>query len=134
MLVLPLAWFDTMPTPQVRVPLLVGGLAFIMGLQNAIVTHISEARVRTTHVSGMATDLGMEVAIALDRLRNDACGHDDLRNRHKIILHGSTMFAFLAGGILGVVVYRQVGAMLFLVVTLLLLMISAEGLRRLLRG
>ncbi len=31
------------------------------GLQNAVVTRISDARVRTTQVSGMATDIGIEL-------------------------------------------------------------------------
>ena len=51
-----------------RVPVLVLGLAFLMGLQNAVVTMISDARVRTTHVSGMATDIGIELGIAFDIL------------------------------------------------------------------
>jgi uncharacterized membrane protein YoaK (UPF0700 family) len=45
----------------VGVPLLILGPAFLMGLQNAIVTHISEARVRTTHVSGTSTDIGIDL-------------------------------------------------------------------------
>ncbi|MCP5810116.1 DUF1275 domain-containing protein, partial [Klebsiella pneumoniae] len=52
-----------------RPPLLILGLAFLMGLQNATVTRISDARVRTTHVSGMATDIGIELGIAFDILR-----------------------------------------------------------------
>ncbi|MGH1572599.1 YoaK family protein [Methylobacterium sp. P31] len=39
---------------------LVHGLGFALGLQNAAVTKISEARVRTTHVTGMITDIGIE--------------------------------------------------------------------------
>jgi uncharacterized membrane protein YoaK (UPF0700 family) len=54
------------------VPLLILGLAFLMGLQNAIVTHISNARVRTTHVSGMSTDIGIGLARMLDILRGKA--------------------------------------------------------------
>jgi uncharacterized membrane protein YoaK (UPF0700 family)/anti-anti-sigma regulatory factor len=37
--------------------------AFAMGLQNATVTRISGGVVRTTHVTGVLTDLGMESAI-----------------------------------------------------------------------
>ncbi len=133
MLVLPLAWIDMMPATQTRVAILVGGLAFIMGLQNAIVTHISEARVRTTHVSGMATDLGMEIAVALDGLRRGRHDQDNGKNSRKILLHGSTMIAFLAGGILGVVVYRHIGALLFAVVSIILVAIATNGLRRLAR-
>jgi uncharacterized membrane protein YoaK (UPF0700 family) len=34
--------------------------AFAMGLQNATITHISGAEIRTTHVTGVITDLGLE--------------------------------------------------------------------------
>ena len=45
-------------------------------LQNAVVTHISDARVRTTHVSGMATDIGIELGTAFDILRGREKGID----------------------------------------------------------
>ncbi len=35
-------------------------LCFIMGLQNATITKISGARIRTTHLTGMITDMGIE--------------------------------------------------------------------------
>lgn len=45
---------------------LAGLLCFAMGLQNALVTKISGARVRTTHVTGIVTDIGIEsVRLAL---------------------------------------------------------------------
>lgn len=37
-------------------------LCFAMGLQNSMVTVISDARVRTTHLTGVVTDLGIESA------------------------------------------------------------------------
>lgn len=37
-------------------------LLFAMGLQNSLVTKISNARVRTTHLTGLFTDLGIELA------------------------------------------------------------------------
>ncbi|MDN5718430.1 MAG: DUF1275 domain-containing protein, partial [Janibacter sp.] len=36
-------------------------LCFTMGLQNAIITKISGAQIRTTHVTGMITDIGIEI-------------------------------------------------------------------------
>jgi uncharacterized membrane protein YoaK (UPF0700 family) len=36
-------------------------LCFIMGLQNATVTKISGARIRTTHVTGIVTNMGIEL-------------------------------------------------------------------------
>ena len=44
-------------------PMVAMTLGFAMGLQTAASTLISNAKVRTTHVSGMATDLGIEAAM-----------------------------------------------------------------------
>jgi uncharacterized membrane protein YoaK (UPF0700 family) len=88
------------------VPFLVFGLSFLMGLQNAIVTHISQARVRTTHVSGMATDLG----IGLARLIAMPKGQEERATvLLKLRLHGGTIAFFLMGGILGVLAWRWCG-------------------------
>lgn len=38
-------------------------LLFAMGLQNSLVTKISKSTVRTTHLTGLFTDLGIELAI-----------------------------------------------------------------------
>ena len=48
------------PSPAF-VTLAVPLLCFIMGLQNATVTKISGARMRTTHVTGIVTDIGIEL-------------------------------------------------------------------------
>jgi uncharacterized membrane protein YoaK (UPF0700 family) len=37
-------------------------LLFAMGLQNSLVTSISNATVRTTHITGLFTDLGIELS------------------------------------------------------------------------
>jgi uncharacterized membrane protein YoaK (UPF0700 family) len=42
-------------------PLTVVLLCFIMGLQNAVITKISKAEIRTTHITGLVTDLGIEL-------------------------------------------------------------------------
>jgi len=47
---------------QVSGNLLACGLLFSMGLQNALVTGISNAVVRTTHLTGLFTDLGIELS------------------------------------------------------------------------
>lgn len=36
-------------------------LCFVMGLQNAIVTKVSRAEIRTTHMTGVNTDIGIEL-------------------------------------------------------------------------
>ena len=89
-----------------QVPLVIA-LSFIMGLQNAVTTLISRARVRTTHVSGMATDVGIELAalVAGDTARRAAL--PNLR------LHGLTLVSFAAGGVAGALLFALIGRWLF---------------------
>ena len=35
-------------------------LCYVMGLQNALITKVSNAEIRTTHVTGLVTDFGIE--------------------------------------------------------------------------
>ena len=51
--------------PGLFVPMTVMLLSFIMGLQNALVTKISRAEIRTTHVTGLVTDIGIELGKAI---------------------------------------------------------------------
>ncbi|KIN69832.1 DUF1275 domain containing protein [Sulfitobacter noctilucicola] len=98
--------------------LLVIVLSFIMGLQNAVTTMISRARVRTTHVSGMATDIGIELAaLAGDtKARHDAMP--------KLILHSLTLASFAIGGILGALLFQLTGSWLFVIAATVLLVIA----------
>lgn len=131
LLLLPLAGVDIfLPTSGWRVTTLVLGLAFLMGLQNATVTRISDARVRTTHVSGMATDIGIELGIALDILRGKDDGLHAIDNRSKLRLHLFTIGAFLVGGVIGVVLYQAIGGYLLGLCSVLLMTIAAKGLHR----
>jgi len=81
---------------------LVFSLSFLMGLQNAVVTRISNARVRTTHVSGTATDIGIEIAMLFDVLRRKESVKDTLLYLQRLELHTSTLVAFFLGGVIGI--------------------------------
>ena len=85
-------------------------LAFTMGMQNAIVTTISNAEVRTTHMTGVVTDLGIE----LSRLFYFNVGHNDklhhiVANRDKLKLHGLILGSFFLGGVVGALGFKHVG-------------------------
>ncbi|MFN4062513.1 MAG: YoaK family protein [Paracoccus hibiscisoli] len=82
-------------------------LCFIMGMQNATITKISGARIRTTHATGMVTDIGIELGRAVyGRLRpGDAVAADRIKLRILLQLVG----AFLLGGVLGAIGYGMVG-------------------------
>jgi uncharacterized membrane protein YoaK (UPF0700 family) len=73
-----------------------GSLLFAMGMQNALVSMISGSVVRTTHLTGMFTDLGIEMAAILKRDRAD---YAELKS--KIRLRLIIIFFFFFGGILG---------------------------------
>ena len=110
--------------------MLIIGLAFLMGQQNAIVTHISNARVRTTHVSGMATDIGIGLARMLDILRGKAGPADRGEITTRLSLHTGTVLSFLLGGVAGVLAWRIVGDLCFVIAGLVLAAIAATSMRR----
>lgn len=99
-------------------------LSFVMGLQNAVTTMISRARVRTTHVSGMATDIGIELAalVGVQGARGAAMT--------KLRLHSLTLACFAIGGVCGALVFQLVGSWLFVIAAAVLLLIAVpEALR-----
>lgn len=125
-----LGFADLWLTPGTREPTLVFGLSFSMGLQNAIVTRISEARVRTTHISGMATDLGIELGCLIDIAIHSGKPGDAGPLRDRLRLHGATILSFCLGGVAGVVIYRACGAWLLFGTAVLLLTLSVPSLLR----
>jgi uncharacterized membrane protein YoaK (UPF0700 family) len=130
LLLVPLGMADLMITASWRTDVVILGLAFLMGLQNATVTRISDARVRTTHVSGIATDIGIELAVALDILRGRDVAGDAAANMARLRLHVLTIVAFLLGGIVGILVYQRAGGGLFLGAAVILVILAADALRR----
>ena len=102
------------------------GLSFVLGLQNATVTRVSAARVRTTHVTGMATDFGMELANLLDPAVRGG-GAQARANRDGLALHGLTVLAFLGGGMVGVVAWRGMGTLLLFGAAALLAVLALPG-------
>jgi uncharacterized membrane protein YoaK (UPF0700 family) len=56
-------------------PTLLWGLAYAMGLQNALVTRVSGAVVRTTHITGVITDIGIQLVKMMTWVREGARGH-----------------------------------------------------------
>ncbi len=104
------------------------GLSFLMGLQNAATTRISDGRVRTSHVSGIATDLGIELASVLRRSRSQGARSAAMRAR--LTLHLATLAAFFGGGVAGVLGYERIGPWIFVLVAGVLLALAVPELRR----
>lgn len=93
---------------QVFLPLTVVLLSFIMGLQNAVITKISKAEIRTTHVTGLVTDIGIELGkwVYLNRLETPI---PVLANRERLKIHTGLVTGFLVGGLTGALGFKYLG-------------------------
>ena len=115
---------------------MIAWLCFIMGLQNATVTKISGARMRTTHVTGIVTDIGIELG-KLCYVNQDHSKPRVLADRGKLKLLGLLLCSFFVGGIAGTIFFEWGGSRLLylpLAVTLLFLSISSVTKDLLIRG
>ena len=93
-------------------------LLFAMGLQNSLVTTISSASVRTTHLTGLFTDLGIELS--------QLFFYKAKEQKHRLVasikLRLAIISFFFIGGIVGGILYSKVGlnALIFAATTLVL--------------
>lgn len=79
-----------------------GSLLFGMGVQNALVSMISGSVVRTTHLTGMFTDLGIDLSTAVLSYKNL---NQALKRR--IVLRILIISCFLLGGICGGILFSK---------------------------
>ncbi|MBD3748691.1 MAG: DUF1275 domain-containing protein [Sphingobacteriales bacterium] len=73
-------------------------LLFAMGLQNALVTQISNAIVRTTHLTGLFTDLGIEIAQVFFYTAQDRLKKLKSSIKLRLVIIGSFFSGCLIGG------------------------------------
>lgn len=86
-------------------------LCFVMGLQNAITTKISPAGIRSTHVTGVVTDIGIELGRLLYWNLNAAANgvHVVRVNREKLLTNLTVLALFLTGGVAGAYAFAAFG-------------------------
>ncbi|WP_035933859.1 YoaK family protein [Knoellia aerolata] len=98
-------------------------LCFTMGLQNATITKVSDAQIRTTHVTGMVTDIGIELGKHLYRSRmpGEPPVRADLR---KLGMLAGLVTLFLLGGVLGAAGYLTLGFQVLIVPALVLFAVA----------
>ena len=78
-------------------------LLFSMGLQNALVTKVSQATVRTTHLTGLFTDLGIEFSQLLFRRDKG----ESAKLSRSIYLRLTIIVCFFFGGVVGGFLYEK---------------------------
>lgn len=83
-------------------------LCFVMGLQNAIITKASRAEIRTTHVTGLVTDIGIELGKLLYWSRT--AGAQPVRaDRNRLALLSGLLAMFLGGALAGAYGFHYFG-------------------------
>lgn len=91
-------------------------LLFAMGLQNALVTSISHSIVRTTHLTGLFTDMGIEFS--------QLFFYRDKERQRKLInsikLRLTIIWLFFFGGVTGGILYPYFGIRTLILGTLIL--------------
>lgn len=83
-------------------------LCFTMGLQNALITRISQSEIRTTHVTGLVTDLGIEIGRLIYFNRTHELGRIEA-DRRRLRIQGKLILMFVAGGICGGLGFKHWG-------------------------
>ncbi|KGT46462.1 YoaK family protein [Acinetobacter sp. HR7] len=86
-----------------------------MGIQNAMVSHYKGTIIRTTHLSGVLTDLGLALGYRLRGLAVES---------RRTILHLLILIGFLIGGILASAIYPSLKLNSFLIPAILSLSLS----------
>lgn len=99
-------------------------LCFIMGLQNAIITKVSKAEIRTTHVTGLITDIGIELGRLLYWARRDVSPETAADNSQRLRLHATLVLLFFIGAVLGAFGFKHVGFQATIPLALLLMLLS----------
>ncbi len=109
------------------VPMTVLLLCFMMGLQNAVITKISKAEIRTTHVTGLVTDLGIELGKLMYVNPQDESA-PVRANRHKLRIHLQLVGSFFAGALLGALGFKHLGFVATLPLAALLALLALRPL------
>lgn len=86
--------------PGLLLPLTLLLLCFVMGLQNAVLTKASNATVRTTHMTGVVTDLGIELGRRLAGAGSEV---------GRLGLTAGLVLCFFGGGVVGAYGFKTLG-------------------------
>ena len=91
------------------IPFTVVLLCFIMGLQNAVVTKLSNSVIRTTNMTGIVTDLGIELGKLMYWNRDQNASPRVAADHGRIAVLAGLLGSFLSGGIVGAFGFSYLG-------------------------
>lgn len=98
-------------------------LCFTMGLQNAIITKISNSVIRTTHLTGMLTDIGIAAGAILANAFKKI-GEPMTTQRASLQLLTSLVALFFFGGVIGALGFKRIGFFFTLPLAFMLLVLA----------
>lgn len=102
---------------QISSTIIASILLFAMGMQNSLVTQISESTVRTTHLTGLFTDLGIELS--------QLFFHSNVLDKQKLVksikLRLTIILFFLLGGITGGYLFNYIKEATLILAAIILL-------------
>lgn len=101
-------------------------LCYVMGLQNAIITKISKAEIRTTHVTGLVTDIGIELGKMLYWNRPGLLAEPQrvTADQAKLRLLASLLGMFFLGGVVGALGFKHLGFVSTIPLALILILLA----------
>ena len=85
-------------------------LSFVMGMHNAVSSTLSKTEVRTTHMTGNTTDLGLGLSHLLyaNRARTRKMS-PVVADRRRLGLHGILVLSFFIGALVGALAFARYG-------------------------
>ncbi|WP_045047331.1 YoaK family protein [Rouxiella chamberiensis] len=84
-------------------------LAFLMGVHNSTSTQLSNGRVRSTHITGTLTDIGIAFGSVVATIFRRDPSRQMKAQRSQLITHLVTLLSFMIGGISGLLLYKEFG-------------------------
>lgn len=98
--------------------LMVSLMLFAMGLQNGLTATISNSAVKTTHLTGLTTDLGILTSMFTKKAYRK---RPELRGKMKLLL--SIMVSYVVGGVSAGYIYLTIAYNVFYIVCIFLLVV-----------
>jgi uncharacterized membrane protein YoaK (UPF0700 family) len=99
-------------------------LCFLMGLQNAVITKLSSAEIRTTHITGIVTDIGIELG-KLVYWNVSESQPKVLANRDRLKVLTLLVVFFFVGGVTGAVGFKRAGYIAAVPLALILMILAS---------
>ncbi|UZD22626.1 YoaK family protein [Algoriphagus halophytocola] len=98
--------------------LMVSSMLFAMGIQNGLTATISNSAVKTTHLTGLTTDLGILASLFTKKENRE---NKQLRNKWALLV--SIMVSYLSGGVTAGYIYLTIAYNVFYIVCIFLIIV-----------